>query len=71
MVTLEIFDYVAQPKYVSAIESEFKKAIEELPEYSDAVHKLGIFISHKFDIEIKKKSIQEWNQKYGYILKRT
>jgi hypothetical protein len=67
---------VSDFNYIPKIKGEFNEALSLLPEYHKNVHKLGVFIAHKLDMEIKLKSAEytklpnpePWNSPYGNLM---
>jgi len=53
---IEFFNYVPELKQITTLEAEFQKALEELTEYRDHVHKLGVYISRKFDRKVMQEA---------------
>lgn len=55
-LNIEFFNHVPEFKEIQKLKEDFQEALDGLQEYNNHVHKLGIFISHKFDKEVMHKA---------------
>jgi hypothetical protein len=73
---IEVFNFVSEFSQISKLKGDFQESIDSLPIYCDRVKKLGIFVAHKSDTEIKLRAMEfinfpdpePWESPYGNLM---